>query len=67
MNGDFGGITRHEIGHIWDVRHNEGGAPEGKTISTNNELAKFSGPGLEKLLRERDRKLAFFSTIPIFI
>lgn len=64
MNGDFGGITRHEIGHIWDVGHNEGGAPEGKTISTSNELAKFSGPGLEKLLRERDRKLAFLEVLP---
>ncbi len=64
MNGDFGGITRHEIGHIWDVGHNEGGAPEGKTISTNNELAKFSGPALEKLLRERDRKLAFLEVLP---
>ncbi len=58
-NGDFSGVTRHEIAHNWSVDHFDGGTPEGPTINSGNDLAKMSGPELELVLEHRTNRLAF--------
>lgn len=65
-NGDFGGTARHEIGHNWGMGHQDGGFPEGKTISSGNELGKFSAPALENIMRVRDENLGILDNLGTF-
>jgi len=65
--GEFGGTMRHEVGHNWGMGHQDGGQPEGKTISSGNELAKFSGPAIENMCKLRDSKLALLDNLGAFI
>lgn len=65
-NGDFGGTARHEVGHNWGMGHQDGGFPEGKTISSGNELGKFSAPAIENMLRVRDENLGILDNLGTF-
>ncbi len=54
--GDFLKVLRHELGHNWGSGHYEGGSPEGKTIMSDNQIARFSGPELEKMFAHRNSR-----------
>ena len=76
-NGDFTTAARHELGHNWGLSHYDGridgtvvvpggtgnGSPEGKTINSGNGLAKMSAPEIERVLVERDRKIAVLTNL----
>jgi len=61
--GEFGGTMRHEVGHNWGVGHQDGGQPEGKTISSGNELAKFSAPAIENICLLRDAQITLLDNL----
>ena len=58
-NGDFSGVARHELGHNWSLGHYDGGAPEGPTINSGNDLARMSGPEVELVLQHRTDQAQF--------
>ena len=54
-NGNFTNVARHEFGHNWGVGHFQGGRHiEGPTIMSGNALGKFSSPGIQKILEQRN-------------
>ena len=65
--GIFHHIIRHLMGHSWGLGDLEGNAPEGRTINSGNQLARYSGPEVEEILSERDQKLSFLQDIGTYI
>jgi hypothetical protein len=65
-DGDFAVTWRHEMGHNWGLSHYDGGAPEGTTINSGNSYARMSGPEAEKVLDERDAKLAYLDNEGVY-
>ncbi len=56
-SGDFLSAWRHELGHNWSSSHFEGGGkPEGGTIMSDNNLARFSSSELAKIINHRNAK-----------
>lgn len=65
-DGNFSTVWRHEMGHNWGLGHYDGGAPEGRTINSGNTFARMSGPEVEKVLTQRDAKLALLSAEGVY-
>lgn len=51
-------VVRHEIGHHWGPRDNHTHGPEGATIESGNQYARFDGTELAAIFRTRDERLA---------
>ncbi|WP_051471245.1 Ig-like domain-containing protein, partial [Patulibacter minatonensis] len=56
-DGPFDVVTRHEIGHNWNVGDNESENAEGATIMNGNGYARFSGPELQTMLTSRKARV----------
>lgn len=61
--GDFSRVFRHEGGHNWSLNHYDGGAPEGGTINSNNNVGRFSGPEQALVVGFRNQQLASFENL----
>lgn len=62
-NGDFYVVWRHEAGHNWSVLDYEADVAEGPTINCGNALSRFSGPEQNKVVTQRNAKLAFLEPL----
>lgn len=51
-------VIRHELGHNWGPGDNHTNGPEGQTIMSGNDYARFDGTELAAILRGRDDRLA---------
>ncbi|MGQ0630035.1 MAG: RICIN domain-containing protein [Sporichthyaceae bacterium] len=64
VNGGTGGfptiVLRHEIGHNWGPSDNHTNGPEGATIESGNQYARFDGTELSAMMRLRDARLDKF-------
>lgn len=61
--GDFSRVFRHEGGHNWSLNHYDGGAPEGGTVNSNNNLGRFSGPEQALVVGFRNQQIASFDNL----
>lgn len=51
-------VSRHEIGHNWGVHDNHTNGPEGATVMSGNQYARFDGTELAAIFRHRDGQQA---------
>lgn len=51
-------VIRHELGHNWGPGDNHTNGPEGQTIMSGNDYARFDGTELAAIFRARDDRLA---------
>ncbi|MDO9456304.1 hypothetical protein [Nocardioides sp.] len=51
-------VVRHELGHQWGPGDNHTNGPEGATIESGNQYARFDGTELSSIFRRRDTRLA---------
>lgn len=60
-------IIRHELGHNWGPSDNHTNGPEGPTVESGNQYARFDGTELAAIFGYRDRRQAEtspFATVP---
>lgn len=50
-------IIRHELGHTWGPHDDHTNGPEGQTIMSGNDYARFDGTELAAILTTRDERL----------
>lgn len=64
VNGGSGGfptiVVCHEIGHNWGASDNHTNGPEGATIVSGNQYARFDGTELSAMMGLRDARLDKF-------
>ena len=51
-------VVRHELGHQWGPGDNHTNGPEGATIESGNQYARFDGTELSAIFRRRDTRVA---------
>lgn len=56
-SGNSIAIIRHELGHTWGPGDNHTNGPEGQTIMSGNDYARFDGSELAAILATRDERL----------
>lgn len=67
-SGWFDGVARHEMGHNWGAGDMHAGGPEGPTIESGNDFARWDATELGSILVKRSQRAesGFLTPAPAF-